>query len=67
MLIKAQEIKAKQKVEKVAAQKWNNVRNIKDQVIKAEIMKIGEKDTEAKRLERQEQKILKRLRQTHMK
>eukprot|EP00353_Schmidingerella_taraikaensis_P016782 CAMPEP_0185600696 /NCGR_PEP_ID=MMETSP0436-20130131/590_1 /TAXON_ID=626734 ORGANISM="Favella taraikaensis, Strain Fe Narragansett Bay" /NCGR_SAMPLE_ID=MMETSP0436 /ASSEMBLY_ACC=CAM_ASM_000390 /LENGTH=61 /DNA_ID=CAMNT_0028230457 /DNA_START=749 /DNA_END=934 /DNA_ORIENTATION=- len=61
-MIKQQETKAKEKVDRVAAQKWANVRNIKDQVIKQEIIKIGEKDSEAKRLERHEQKILKRLR-----
>lgn len=36
-------------------------------MIKQEIIKIGERDSEARRLERQEQKILKRLRQTHQK
>ena len=65
MLIKAQEVKAKEKVDRVAAQKWAQVRMQKDQVIKQEIIKIGERDSEARRLERQEQKILKRLRQTH--
>ena len=65
MLIKAQGVKAKEKVDRVAAQKWAQVRMQKDQVIKQEIIKIGERDSEARRLERQEQKILKRLRQTH--
>ena len=36
-------------------------------MIKHEIMKIGEKDSEARRLERYEQRILKRLHQTHLK
>ena len=66
-LIKAQQEKVREKVEKVAAQKWAQVRQQKDEVIKNEIIKIGEKDSEAKKLERYEQKILKRLRQTHMK
>jgi len=66
-MIKAQQEKVREKVEKVAAQKWAQVRQQKDEVIKNEIIKIGEKDSEAKKLERYEQKILKRLRQTHMK
>ncbi len=36
-------------------------------MIKQEIIKIGEKDSEARRLEKYEQRILKRLRQTHQK
>ena len=36
-------------------------------VIKQEIVKIGEKDSEARKLEKHEQRILKRLRETHIK
>ena len=36
-------------------------------MIRAEIIKIGEKDGEARRLEKLEQKILKRLKETHTK
>lgn len=42
MYLKAQEHRAKQKVDKVAAQKWAQVRQQKDEVIKQEIVKIGE-------------------------
>ena len=51
----------------MAAEKWAAVRQQKDEAIKQEIIKIGAKDSEAKRLERYEQRILKRLRQTHVK
>lgn len=67
MLIKAQQEKVRERTDKVLAQKWIAVRQQKDEVIKSEIIKIGEKDSEAKRLEKQEQRILKRLRQTHLK
>ena len=43
------------------------VRQLKDDQIRAEIIKIGEKDSEARKLEKREQKILKRLKQTHEK
>lgn len=49
------------------ARKWEAVREIKNEVIKKEILKIGEKDTEARKLERQEKQILERLRKTHIK
>ena len=44
------------------ARKWVAVRELKEQVIKSEIIKIGEKDAEARRLEKQEKRILERLR-----
>ena len=37
----------------------------RDAIIQEEIIKIGAKDCEAKKLERKEQSILKRLRETH--
>lgn len=51
----------------MAAEKWAAVRQQKDEAIKQEIIKIGAKDSEAKKLERYEQRILRRLRQTHVK
>ena len=57
----------REKGDQLAAQKWAQVRQQKDEVIKQEIIKIGEKDSEARKLEKQEQKILKRLRETHIK
>ena len=47
------------------ADKMQKVRQLKDDQIRAEIIKIGEKDSEARKLEKKEQKILKRLKQTH--
>lgn len=40
---------------------------MKEQAIRDEIMKIGAKDIEAKKLERREKRILNRLRETHSK
>lgn len=65
--IRAAQERIKERTELIAAQKWAQVRQYKDDIIKAEILKIGEKDSEARKLERYEQKILKRLRETHLK
>ena len=43
------------------------MRKYKEEVIKNEIIRIGEKDIEARRLEKREKQILKRLRETHSK
>ena len=59
--------KIREKSDKIAAKKWAEVRQQKDEAIKSEIIRIGEKDNEARRLEKYEQRILKRLRQTHVK
>ena len=45
--------------------KWAAVREQKDEVIRQELLMIGTKDNEAKKLERYEQKLLKRLKETH--
>ena len=47
--------------------KWAAVREQKDEVIKQELLRIGTKDSEARKLERYEQKLLKRLKETHLK
>ena len=63
--IKAAHEKAKEKTEQIAAQKWAKANMKRDAIIQEEIIKIGAKDCEAKKLERKEQSILKRLRETH--
>ena len=52
---------------KLVTERWQKVRQLKEDMIRAEIIKIGEKDSEARKLEKHEQKILKRLRETHEK
>ena len=63
--IKAGQERIREKTDRMAAEKWAAVRQQKDEAIKQEIIKIGAKDSEAKKLERYEQRILRRLRQTH--
>ena len=63
--IKAAHEKVKEKTELIAAQKWAKANMKRDAIIQEEIIKIGAKDCEAKKLERKEQSILKRLRETH--
>ena len=63
--IKAAHEKVKEKTELIAAQKWAKANMKRDAIIQEEIIKIGAKDSEAKKLERKEQSILKRLRETH--
>ena len=53
--------------DKVLSQKHLTVMRMKEQAIREEILRIGEKDLEAKNLEKREKKILKRLRETHSK
>ena len=57
--------KGKEKIEKLMNNKQDNVRRIKDDIIRNEIIRIGEKDVEARKLEKKEKQILKRLRETH--
>jgi len=45
--------------------KTNEARLQKASLIKNEILKISEKDREARKLERQEDRLLKRLKETH--
>ena len=66
-LIKEANEKCREKSKKLVADKSALVRQLKDEAIKQEIIKIGEKDNEARRLEKYERRILKRLRETHLK
>ena len=52
--IKAGQDRIRMKADRMAAEKWAAVRQQKDEAIKQEIIKIGAKDSEAKRLERYE-------------
>ena len=54
--------KVKEKGEKLINDKCENVRKIKEDIIRNEIIKIGAKDIEARKLEKKEKQILKRLR-----
>lgn len=51
--------------EKVMIDKWINAQEQKDQLIRKEIKIINKKDGEAKKLEKDEGKIIKRLRETY--
>jgi len=51
--------------ESVYSEKMNEVRLHKASLIKEEIQKISEKDREARRLEKKEDILLKRLKETH--
>ena len=67
MQIKMGHEKVKDNQVKLVTERWQKVRQLKEDMIRAEIIKIGEKDSEARKLEKHEQKILKRLRETHEK
>ena len=43
------------------------MKKLKEELIKQEIIRIGEKDIEARKLEKREKEILRRLRDTHTK
>jgi len=47
-------------------QKWVKARQYKEDMIRAEILRISKKDQEARKLEYFESEILKRLRDTHI-
>ena len=51
--------------ESVYSEKMNEVRLMKAGLIKDEIQKISEKDKEARKLEKREDNLLKRLKETH--
>ena len=51
--------------ESVYSDKMNEVRLQKASLIKEEIQKISEKDREARKLEKKEDILLKRLKETH--
>ena len=67
MQIRIGQERVKENHVRIVAEKWQKVRQLKEDQIRAEIIKIGEKDSEARKLEKHEQKILKRLRETHEK
>ena len=56
----------KEIAETLRERKLASVRKLKDDQIRQEILKIGEKDLEARKLEKKEQKVLKRLKETHL-
>ena len=57
----------KQQAEKVHAEKWSRAKLMKQDKLTAEILRIGLKDHEARKLEKKEAELLKRLRETHFK
>ena len=65
--IKMEQERSKERQIKVMSDRWQKVQAVKQDQIRNEILKIGEKDSEARKLEKLEQKILKKLRDTHMK
>ena len=65
--IRADQERSKERQIKVMSDRWQRVQAGKQDQIRSEIIKIGEKDSEASKLEKLEQKILKKLRDTHAK
>ena len=65
--IRADQERSKERQIKVMSDRWQRVQQVKQDQIRNEIIKIGEKDSEARKLEKLEQKILKKLRDTHAK
>ena len=54
MQIKMGHEKVKDNQVKLVTERWQKVRQLKEDMIRAEIIKIGEKDSEARKLEKHE-------------
>jgi len=57
----------KEKRDKVEMKRWESVRRTKEAELMNELKRMNQKESQAKRLEHLEAKILKRLRDTHQK